>query len=40
MIAACEKYFGYVGDGWGNLLVIVEEMSVARVLVLSVGILD
>ena len=40
MIAACEKYFGYVGDEWENSLMIVEGMSVAGVLVLSIDIFD
>ena len=29
MIAACERWFDYVGDEWGNSLVIGEGMSVA-----------
>ena len=40
MIAACEKYLDYVGDEWENSLMIVEGMSVAEVLVLSVDMLD
>ena len=40
MIAVCERYFGYVGDEWKNLLMIVEGVSVAGVLVLSIGMLD
>ena len=40
MIAACEKYFGYVGDEWENSLMIVEDMSVAGIRVLSVDMLD
>ena len=40
MIAACEKYFGYVGDEWENSIMIVEGMSFAGVLLLSVGMLD
>ena len=40
MIAACEKYFGYVGDEWENSIMIVKGMSFAWVLVLSVGMLD
>jgi len=40
VIAACETYFSFVGNEWENSLMIVEGMSVAGVLVLSVGILD
>ena len=40
MITACEKYLDYVGDEWENSLMIVEGMSVAEILVLSVDMLD
>ena len=40
VIAAYERYFGYVGDERGNSLVIGEGMSVAGILVLFVGMLD
>ena len=40
MIAVCERYVGYVGDEWGNSLVIGEGVSVAGVLVLFIGMLD
>ena len=39
MIGVCERCVGYVGDEWGDSLLIVEGMSVAEVLVLFVSML-
>ena len=39
MIGVCVRYVGYVGDEWGNSLLIVEGMSIAEVRVLFVSML-